>query len=137
MRKFISLLFIFFGPTAYGGECPENPFDLEKNWDIRNQVFVAQVMKGTYAPENSIETFSYELRVTAKLKGEIADNFMLYGDSNSLSLELSGEYIFFMDDKMMSLCTLVFPFSFSWAERNDIREAVYVRKVIKLSGYQP
>ncbi|AWF82951.1 hypothetical protein BTJ40_20180 [Microbulbifer sp. A4B17] len=109
MRKFISLLFIFFGPTAYGWEYPENP----------------------------IETFSYELRVTAKLKGEIAENFMLYGDSSSLSLELSGEYIFFMDNEMMSLCTLVFPFSFSWAERNDIREAEYVRKVIKLSGYQP
>ncbi|WP_413662486.1 hypothetical protein ACG1BZ_14810 [Microbulbifer sp. CNSA002] len=128
---------MFSVPTAYCWECPENPFDLEENWDIRNQVFVAQVMKGTYAPENPIETFSYELRITAKLKGEVADNLMLYGDSSSRSLELSGEYIFFMDNKMMSLCTLVFPFSFSWAERNDIREAEYVRKVIKLSGYQP
>ena len=137
MRKFISLLFISFGPMAYGWECPDNHFDLEKNWDTRSQVFVARVMKGAYSPENPIKTFSYELRVTAKLKGEMDDGFKLYGDSSSLPLELSGEYIFFLDSKMMDLCTLVLPFSFAWSERHDIREAEYVRKVIELSGYQP
>ncbi|MBB5209813.1 hypothetical protein HNQ53_000001 [Microbulbifer hydrolyticus] len=138
MRIFINFLMLLFTLNAYGWECPENYLDIDKNWSDRKNVFVARVMKGEYSPRNSYaQRFSYELSITAKLKGEIDDRLIISGDSNSLPLELSGEYIFFLDDSKLDLCTLVLPFSFAWSERTDIREADYVRKIIELSGYEP
>lgn len=140
MKTFAMFAMVFLCLKVYGWECldVDNSSDIEKHWNVRDHVFVAQVMKAAYLPGNSYDQrFSYELRVTTNLKGLVDEAPRLIGDPNSPLLEVSGQYIFFLDNMSLNLCTLVLPFQFEWAERTDINAAEYVRKIINLSGYQP
>ncbi|WP_444907046.1 hypothetical protein ACJJIR_01360 [Microbulbifer sp. SSSA008] len=140
MKIFSAFALIFLSLQVYGWECldVDNSYDIEKHWNVRDHVFIARVMKAAYSPENSYDqSFSYDLNVSTNLKGQVDENLKLIGDSNSPPLEISGQYIFFLDNKSLNLCTLVLPFQFEWAERKDISAAEYVRKIIKISGYQP
>jgi len=121
-------------------ECPDmsSKLDIESRWKISSQIFEGTIQQGAYTPDSEQHAqYLYVVVVGSTFKGDVVETAELVGDATARRLAIGENYVFFLqDEKTLNLCSLVLPFHRSWASREDIWEAEYVRKILALSEYE-